>query len=342
MPPSLRPRAPRWLAAPIALLALLAAATLAWDGLRARGVPTARAEWIWAAGMEAGRPLAFVAAVDFEVETVPARAEVRVLVDPEYELYLNGTWVGAGAWELGGTLDVWEVAERLQPGANRLAVIARAPYGVGGLLAAVIADPEASTELALAASGRSWRIYAERPAGVLEGWSALDASHAEPAEPLVWGAPPIGRWGRPHPGPARAAEEVGAAEVWGREVSPLPGPDGSRQAWLVDFGEVAVGWIDLWGGPTPETRTRWRAAGSLEELADAPAAGWVVPLRGDERWRSPAPRRLRYLWIGSPEPPRAARVVPSATGIPPADHADDERRSHDGLWRLEPTGAEPR
>ncbi|HVS63389.1 MAG TPA: hypothetical protein VMT85_07780 [Thermoanaerobaculia bacterium] len=325
-----------------ALLAVLALATVAWDLVRARDLPTASAEWIWAGGVETGKPLAFVAAVDFDLEEVPARAEARLLVDPEYELYLNGTWIGAGAWELGEPLDVWEVADRLQPGPNRLAIVARAPYGVGGLLAALIADPGAPAEQTLAASGTSWRIYGRRPAGILEGWSSLDASHAESSQPVVWGAPPIGRWGRPQLGSVRAAEEPAVVEVWGREVSPVPGAESERRAWLVDFGEVAVGWIDLWGGPTPETRARWRAAETLAGLAGAAPSGWVVPLRADDRWRSPAPRRLRYLWIDSPEPPRAARILGSEPEIPLDTPSDDERRERDGLWRFEPSGAEPR
>ena len=323
-------------------LALLAAGTVAWDGFRASQLPTGDAAWIWAQRVESGKPLAFVAAADFVVDELPARAEVRLSVDPEYELYLNGTWVGAGAWELGRPLEVWEVSGRLQRGPNRLAVVARAPYGVGGLIAVLVADPGSLAERTLAASGRSWRIYTQRPAGILEGWSALDASHAEPAAPRVWGKPPIGRWGRPRPGASRPPEQSAGVETWGQEVSPVPGASAEHRAWLIDFGEVVVGWIDLWGGPTPETRATWRSAETLDALVDAPASSWVVPLRGDERWRSSAPRRLRYLWIDSPQPPRSARIVPAGAAIPLDSPAEDLRRAHDGLWHLEPSGAAPR
>jgi hypothetical protein len=318
------------------VLALLAAGTAALDRWHEAGLPTGAAQWIWGPAAEPGMPVALVAAVDFEVDAIPESAELRLLVDPEYQVWINGTWVGGGRYELGQALDVWEVAGRLQRGPNRLAVVARSPFGLGGLLAALVADPAADGGRTLAESGASWRTFERRLPGVIEGWSKLDDGVA----PRVWGRPPIGRWVRPRPGPTRPAERADAEPVWGVSVAPAPGAGGVGEvapaAWLVDFGEVATGWLELWGGPTPDTRVRWRAAESIDALAAAAPAGWVVTLRGDERWRAPRPRRLRYLWIESPQPPHAARIVPSGEGVPVETPADDERRARDGLWRLAP------
>ncbi|HVS13091.1 MAG TPA: hypothetical protein VMV46_04145 [Thermoanaerobaculia bacterium] len=342
----LPPRTPLW---SLAALVLLAAGTAALDRWHESGLPTGSAEWIWTPAAEPGMPLAFVAAVDFEVGTIPETAELRLLVDPEYLVWINGTWIGGGRYRLGQELDVWEVAERLQTGPNRVAIAARSPFGAGGLLAALVADPAAGGGTVLVESDARWRVFDRRIPGVIEGWTLLDGGTA----PRVWGRPPIGRWVRPRPGPVRPAELADAAPVWGRSVSPAPRIGSARErdaeweggeeepgGWLVDFGEVATGWIDLWGGPTPDTRVAWRAAESLESLAGAPA-GWVVPLRGDELWRSPRPRRLRYLWIDSPQPPRAARILPSGGGVSVETPADDARRARDGLWKLAPP-TEPR
>ena len=100
--------------------------------------PTGAAEWIWSPGpRDRSAPTAFFVAADFDLDEVPAAAELSALADEEYVLYLNGRRVGSNSYSPGASFDVYEVASLLRPGANRLAAELRSGRGSGGFLASL-------------------------------------------------------------------------------------------------------------------------------------------------------------------------------------------------------------
>jgi hypothetical protein len=171
----------------LAMLALACAAGLAFHRRledREHRV-TGRAEWIWYA--RAGRkpaPIRFYATRDVSLGSVPRRAEARFFVDPEYVLSVNGRRVDSGARRPGDSLAVLDLAPFLRAGANRIAIEATSPDGVGGILFSVAGeglDPDAFASNAL------WSVSLD-PAAVTQGGAA-------PA--IVWGRPPQYPWGYP-------------------------------------------------------------------------------------------------------------------------------------------------
>ena len=83
--------------------------------------------------------MAFYAVRDFELDSPPARASVRILADEAYILYVNGRRVGSGAYFAGAPLDTYPLDLVLRPGWNRVAVELRSGRGAGGLLCALFA-----------------------------------------------------------------------------------------------------------------------------------------------------------------------------------------------------------
>jgi hypothetical protein len=115
---------------------LLALGDRALGSLVARfTLPTRSAQWIWEPRNRRDlSPAAFYAVRDFTLDRAPARARLLVSGDEEYILSLNGARIGAGGWQPGAPLDVWEVGPLLQPGSNRLLAEVRSDRGAGGFL----------------------------------------------------------------------------------------------------------------------------------------------------------------------------------------------------------------
>ncbi|HEY1433951.1 MAG TPA: hypothetical protein VGG65_01170, partial [Thermoanaerobaculia bacterium] len=155
-----------------------------------RRLATGPAEWIWYA--RAGRkpsPLRFYATRDVRLSVVPRRVEARYFVDPEYALYVNGQRVDAGRRHPGDTLVVADLAPFLRPGANRVAIEASSPDGIGGILFFAAAD---GLEAGALASSADWRVSLE----------ASSITQGEGRRAIVWGRPPQYPWGYPRlPGP---------------------------------------------------------------------------------------------------------------------------------------------
>lgn len=219
-------------------------------------LPTGPAQWIWAAQDRRNpAPLAFYAAVDFELPArPPARARLLALADEEYVLYLNGKRVGAGRYRPGAALDSYEVGPLLLPGGNRLLAELRSGRGLGGFLASL--GDETSGKPLVVTDGR-WRIFRRHRLGLVRGWLPLAGSPEALGEAAqVWGLPPIGRWGRPAPGPRRPlfAELTGGSRpLAARTSSPYPpaasgGPALSTAGTaivLFDWGREVEGYLVL-------------------------------------------------------------------------------------------------
>jgi hypothetical protein len=337
-----RPRA--WLAAGLLVLVLALAAQLR-PVLRARSLPTRSAEWIWQPfDARDHTPAAFFAARDFDLAAPPPRARLLITADEAYIVTLNGKRIGAGAFSPdqppgqppgrpGAPLDVYEVGPLLLPGGNRLLVELRSARGAGGLLASLVDE---ATGRQLVGTDERWRILPRHEAGLARGW--LPIGGGVPA--LVWGYPPIGRWGLPRAGsPPRPllTEQLGpplpAALM---RPYPLPaklaeGPPGA--SLLYDWGRPVEGYLTLDVPPAKEPGMALLfigdgsgdAAGDKppDSLVGDPTAAVLIP-PGEREWMDALPRRFRYALVVGLARPAGATVLPVPAGaVRPSQPAPD-------------------
>lgn len=299
-------------------LALLTQALPLW---RTRVLPTGKAQWIWKkADHKNYQPTAFYAIRDFELESPPARARLLVTADEEYVLTLNGKRIGAGAYQRGVPLDVYEVGPLLLPGGNRLVAELRSARGAGGFLASL---EDAATGRQLVATDEEWRILHHHELGLLRGW--LPIGGGEPA--FSWGYPPIGRWGSPRPGrPSPLLTERTGPLIPPVSTRPVAAGFGSTEVQrpgspvLYDWGREVTGRLSLGLQPAKELKAGLLFVGNQppDPLRDEPADS-VLVLPGKRDWLDSRARRFRYvLLVGiaqpvsavvRPEPVRPSRPV---------------------------------
>lgn len=153
---------------------------------------TGNAKWIWAQSrMSDNVPQAFFAARDFDLPPNRIFTRLKVLGDPEYTVFVNGTEIGGRlldarrGQETERVIDTYDISQLVQTGRNRIVVAVRAPQGVGGLIASIDIAPEIANWVV---TNEEWKIYRTwNPRIVttdLPGWQA----------PMIIGAPPVGRW----------------------------------------------------------------------------------------------------------------------------------------------------
>lgn len=148
---------------------------------------TGEAKWIWAQhSMSAGEPVAFFATRDFDLPENRVFTQLKVLGDPEYTIYLNGSPIAGRYVGEDRTLDVYDISGRVKTGRNRLVIAVRAHQGAGGLIAGLDIAPEVANWIV---SDESWRIYRRWTPALLAGDPATGWER-----PLVVGEPPDGRW----------------------------------------------------------------------------------------------------------------------------------------------------
>lgn len=278
------------------------------------------AQWVWRDGdLRSIGPTAFFAVRDFDLAAVPARAEVSVVGDEEYVLYLNGEWIGGGAWSPGASADRYEVTAFLRPGRNRWVAELRSATGSGGFRLE-LAD---EAGLTLVATDGEWR----RLDGAWHGLFREIPLLPELPKVRVLGRSPLGRWGSPGSGPPRPALAMrdlsrvrraaavrfpgeGAAErpIEGRRRGPNLGP-------LVefDFGAEVSGYLqlsyrDIEGDRGPRT--------ALLRFGDQPApeTPWladevVVPIPAAGNRVEALPRTFRYVAVAGLPGVFAAEVL---------------------------------
>ncbi|HVG23685.1 MAG TPA: hypothetical protein VND45_05980 [Thermoanaerobaculia bacterium] len=148
---------------------------------------TATARWIWARhNMSANEPLAFFAAREIALPPNRVYTRLKLIGDPEYTLYVNGSEVAGRRVGEDRKLDYYDISSLVQTGRNRIVVAVRAPQGAGGLLAALDIAPE--TENWVVTDGQ-WRIYRQWDPLILQ----FDIA-GQWERPAIVGEPPIGRW----------------------------------------------------------------------------------------------------------------------------------------------------
>ena len=322
------------------------------------------AQWIWAreSARQAG-PVAFMAVRDFELETVPAGAELLIHVDEEYLVHVNGRFVGSGRYGVGVGMHRYAVGELLEAGLNRIVVEARALRGAGGILVALL-DPSASA--ALLVSDADWSIVRAERRGLRQG--LVQVQPAEPPE--VWGRAPTGRWDRTLPADelrrpgwhlpwmrARlttadgcrgrflalaAAAQASAADDAGGPACPWCCPltsieldselEGTlelelERPWRGGSGRRPVLWLD----GDPAARVELSSVDGSLVLEASGAAATVIPVPGGRRWRLAGVHRFSRAWVAGVAV-TGARALP-ATG--PATEPAQPSRTDDGVWGLE-------
>lgn len=307
-------------------VALLALAAHLRPALRARSLPTTAAQWIWKpADRQDHNPTSFYAVRDFNLAAPPARARLMITADEEYVVTLNSKRIGAGAFEPGAPLDVYEVGPLLLSGGNRLLVELRSRDGAGGLLASLVDE---GTGRQIVGTGESWRILPAHQLGLVRGWMPIGGG--DPA--FAWGYPPIGRWGRPKAGSPRPllGDEMGPP-VPAASLLPvsLPAtlsegrPPGSPV--LYDWGRPIEGYLILEVPPSKELGMALLFTGETppDPLATHPTAA-VLLMPGEPEWLDARPRRFRYaLLVGLKRPAAAAvRPVPPGRAWPPRQVED--------------------
>ncbi len=329
-------RGGRLLLAALGVMALLGLANRAFSTLLARfTTPTDGGEWIWIERNRADRsPAAFYAARDFTLERAPASARLLVTADPEYILYLNGKRLGAGRYQAGSPLDVYEVGDLLETGGNRLLAELRSDWGAGGFLAVI---QDADTGRVLVRTDESWRIVRQHHLGVTRGWLPLQMSGGlESAPAYSWGLPPTGRWGRPRVGPVR----LRFAQQVRREAIPAAAatPGELRTAMLFDWGREVTGYLSLQVPGSPkdtEVRTGLVFTGAAPPDPRQATSEPILIVPGRRAWMAAAPRRFRYaLVLGLGQRPLTARVFPveGAEGV----LVEEGDRRVEGVFGVEP------
>jgi hypothetical protein len=149
---------------------------------------TGRAQWIWDPHpMVSGDPVAFFAVREFDLPSQRYYTRLKIVGDPEYNVWFNGKEIGGREVGEEAVLDVFDVTALARDRGNRLVIACRSRMGVGGVIAALDLAPE--TENYVVTDG-NWRIYRK--------WSdALilrDVPGIPPVAPHVLGEPPMGRW----------------------------------------------------------------------------------------------------------------------------------------------------
>lgn len=161
---------------------------------------TGEATWIWAPHqVSRNMPVVFFAARDFDLPPGRNWTRIKILGDPEYTLYFNGTKIGGRRAGDDRHLDLFDVSGLARDRGNRILVAVRSTNGVGGLIAAV--DIKAEIENYIV-TGPEWKIFRR--------WDdRLPFRDAGPAvAPMIIGQPPIGRWNFPAKRPGDAAVEA--------------------------------------------------------------------------------------------------------------------------------------
>ena len=169
----------------VAIAALAAARAVLWAHAERELSETGAARWIWySRDVKEPRELAFVATRDVVLDRRPPRATAKVFGDRWHALWVNGRRVGGAKQKPGDPLALYEIAQYLGAGRNRIAIEAGSETGIGGLLFSL--DISDWGRDAVTSDGR-WRVDPSRRA-IKDGGRY---------RPDVWGSPPMYPWGWP-------------------------------------------------------------------------------------------------------------------------------------------------
>lgn len=260
---------------------------------------TGRAQWMWVTDQfHRVAPAGGLFVASFTLAAPPREALLKVCGDREYVVYANGTAAGCGWSRPGFRLDLYDIGHLLRQGENVLAVEARSPTPVGGVL------------LALDVDGIGANVLASGPAFVLRRRFSLAAREPDDLPvPVLFGRPPRQPWGYPplvsHP---RTLDEVLVLEPIRLERDRGVALDGGGVRYDLPRETEGYLWLELEGGGAVYVATG--ADGDADGAAARLRAQPVVRQPGQQRWLDPWPRPMRTIWVFARELPRAVEVWP--------------------------------
>ena len=300
------------------------------------------------------RPEVLFAVKDIVLDELPERATLEVLADEEYWALLNGSPVGAGRYRPGAPRDRYDVTALLRTGTNRLVIEGRSARGTGGLIAQwTVAGARRTRHWS---TGSDWGIARAHEGAFLDPEAEL--SSLEP--PLVWGAPPIGRWGSlaevrdlPLTTEVRASERGTDPERfrqgqrirgWRRFVRQRRAPEPLGSWVAFDWGREVTGYVSLafaapreelgvgllWTGMAPTAFTV-----GIDPRVDTYDTV-VLAAPGRNWWTDAVPRRFRYLYVLGLEDLALAEVYTLREAVDAPRAAVVPHML--GVWGLDPRG----
>ena len=266
------------------------------------GRTTGEAKWLWSDHRIAeDTPESFFLVREFDLPPNSSFLRLRVVADPGYTLWFNGSEIG-GSHSEGRTIETYDVTDKARPKGNRVVIGVRSARGVGGVLASVDLDPMKRNWLV---TDESWRLYDRwTPALLQSGFEAPGAS-----VPRGLGRPPVGRWNYPEPQSGEPVGEkrsvIAARHVIRFDVS-LPKVEkksgimvaGSvpASAAAFDFGHV-LGRAALRVNPGPTRGISVRYAGHPDDLSQEALPEVFVVGESEREVVSPERRAFRYLIV---------------------------------------------
>lgn len=278
---------------------------------------TGGAQWIWISDdVRAPEPTACVFYRILELHERPLEAVAKVCGDRSYVLWINGQPALSGYNRPDYHLDVVSVTDLLAPGPNLIAIEARSPTSVGGVL----------FSLDLVPSEEGWREGDPRGRNVLvsdRSWRVLDRAWpgfpgrapAGGRVPWVWGRPPDHPW--VYPAPIRYQLPLAQA-TRGDEVR-IPSAKLRRNGqgvWRYDLHRLFTGLLWLEGKLPPSATMKIRVSRHGEPDSRAPFRT-VVVLPGQTRWLVAGIVRGSVLEIKSETPPPSIVLMPLQPGAAP-------------------------
>ncbi len=261
---------------------------------------TGDAQWMWSTdALERLHAEAGLFITSFRLEHPPPSALLKVCGDREYVAYLNGTAAGCGWSRPGFRLDLYDVGHLLRIGSNTLAIEARSPNPVGGVLVALDVGGLGSN---IVTSGRSFTFR-----------RTLDLTPPRAGElraPVRWGSPPRFPWAYPQAvSRPRTLDEVSTEEPLRWRSETLARTAGG--SWLLTLSRPVFGylWLELDGD---ESAMVWTDALTTphREAAVRQLAQPVVRLPGQRRWLDVEPKVLGQIWVLGGQSLRAVEVWP--------------------------------
>jgi len=303
----------KWLLPLLIVLAALAAADqFGRNRIASFMLPTKEAQWIWAPHQEhAHEPISFYAVTSFELPFPVAAAELMSLADEESVVFVNGHPVGATRYDDGRPLPVYDVADLLHPGTNRLQAELRSTRGVGAFLLSLEVSGDGQSKRIV--SDSSWRIYFDPIPDLFSEEGELPPG--ERAE--VWGPPPAGRWSVPSEvRQTRTIDQLRAGEAPLEAMRWRSRDSGSTSDWFrmprldrfspglgqwvtFDFRHTVTGYLAFRFPPDPD---QTRAPLGLIFVGDEPhnvrnlrPDAFLVGMMGQRVWLDSEPRRFRFV-----------------------------------------------
>ncbi len=270
---------------------------------------TGDAHWMWTTdNLHDPVPTAGLFFRRLTLARLPLSAVAKVCGDRQYVLWINGQPAAAGHNRPDFRLDVVDVTDLLVAGENVIAIEARSPTSVGGVLFALDLRASAEGRRAGDPSGRScvvsgsgWRVRTRWGPGPSvypdQGWS----------EPWIWGQPPDHPWTYPRPvvHPRPLVHSVFSDPT---RIPPSCFEAVGQERWICRLGRRWQGylWLDLTAGPAPQ---RVELGDGAPTAVAAVRGVAVVTLDGQTSWLYPGAVQGEVLEASGQAPPAGVELV---------------------------------